>query len=267
MAEKREELPDDSYEALLISIKSGNTESESKLVRLFLKGLRFILLRKCNDINLVEDLIQETFIIVLDKARKGLIQEPKALAKFVRQVGVNLLIAHFRKEKRHSTDTSSDIAIQYEDQSPGLYKCLAASQMLDIVCQVMNEMKVDRDKELLTQYFIYEKEKTEVCSQLALSPEHFDRVLYRAKNRLKQLLNYKISLEGSSETKTLVSLFILVFLIIAYSNLQKSNVIYSDFFVKQVGELKIAQHLLIQPLSFIASYTESGMLLQRKRLL
>ena len=36
-----------------------------------------------------------------------------------------------------------------------------------------------------------EESKTAICSSLDLSTEHFDRVLYRAKERLKQLINDK----------------------------------------------------------------------------
>jgi len=54
--------------------------------------------------------------------------------------------------------------------------------------QMLSELSTDRDRQLLQLYYLEEREKAEICQQLALSPAHFDRVLYRAKQRFRKLL-------------------------------------------------------------------------------
>ena len=46
-------------------------------------------------------------------------------------------------------------------------------------------MNVERDKEILRRYFVFEQDKPLICQALDLTPDQFDKVLYRARNRLK----------------------------------------------------------------------------------
>ena len=188
MARKENESVEFSAEVILKRIKEGDRLAERALIRHYWRGLHFILLRKCQDPELTNDLLQDSFIVVINNARNDLIKSPAALSGYIRQVAIHLMIAHFRKEKRHATTAAEDIQIYNDDKTPGLFRNLSAKEILKKIQQVVDEMSVQRDKEILRNFFVYDKNKEEICGAMELSAEHFDKVLYRARMRLKQLI-------------------------------------------------------------------------------
>ena len=186
MARKDNDAVEYSAKLLLQKITQGDLSAERVLVRKYWRGLHYILLSKCRDPELTNDLVQDSFIIIISKARNNQIEKPDALASYIRQVGINLMLAHFRKEKRRATSSSEDIQIYSDDKIPGLFRHLTSEDIFKKIQQVVDEMPIARDKEILKNFFIYDKDKEEICAMLTLSSDHFDRVLHRARNRLKQ---------------------------------------------------------------------------------
>lgn len=180
-------------EVLVNQIMDGQKQAEQVLVEHYWRGLYFILSRRSQDPELAADIAQDTFIVVIRKARNGEVKDPSALAAFIRQVGVNLLIAHYRKTTRRDTHTDPDLQIHVPDDSPDLYRKLYCEDTVKLVRQLIEELKETRDREILTQLFIYDKDKVEICATLDLSADNFDKVLYRARRRLKQLIILKLN--------------------------------------------------------------------------
>jgi RNA polymerase sigma-70 factor (ECF subfamily) len=243
--EELDTLPDGSFspEFLLAQIAKGDKKSEQELITRHWRGLYFILYRRTKDPDLAADLAQDTFVIVIDKARNGGIENPSVFSGFIRQVGINLMNAHYRKEKRRSTDSHSDIDVHIPDNSPTLYQQLEAKNMLGIVEQLLDELTVERDRQILKHYFIYEKDKSEICQYLELSPEHFDRVLQRARARLKQLVFLKLGSEPTGKVAS--SLFNTTLLVLAVM----TSLLFSEgkehFFDRVVREIQNQRHFYL----------------------
>ena len=53
---------------------------------------------------------------------------------------------------------------------------------------LLNDLKNARDREILFRSFVLDHDKIEICEALELSKENFDRVIYRAKRRFRQIL-------------------------------------------------------------------------------
>jgi len=174
---------------LVRDIASGDKVAEQRLVSQYWHNLFVILLHRSKNRALAEDLCQETFIVVLQKARASKIENPDSIGAFIRQVGINLLIAHYRKEQRRDTETNSEI--EAEDLSPNLHRILHSQRAIEHVHQLIAELPTERDREVLKHFYIYEHDKAAICNYLDLSAEHFDRVLYRAKDRLKKILEHR----------------------------------------------------------------------------
>lgn len=183
---------------LLTRIEKGDSSAETELVNRYWKGLRFILNRRCNDTQLASDIAQDTFIVVIAKARNGEINTPEAIAGFIRQTGVNLLIAHFRKETRRATDTYGEVSFEIPDDKSNVERAVESRDSLKLVQQIIGEMTVERDRDLLMSYYSKEEEKSSICQRLELTPTHFDRVLFRARSRLKQLIDFKLGGNSAS---------------------------------------------------------------------
>ena len=53
--------------------------------------------------------------------------------------------------------------------------------------RVLAELKNDRDREILSRYYIADEAKEDICRDLELSDLHFNRVLFRARQRYREL--------------------------------------------------------------------------------
>jgi RNA polymerase sigma-70 factor (ECF subfamily) len=120
-------------------------------------------------------------------------------------------------------------------------RALHSDKLLQITTQLLNELKTPRDKEILQSYFIYDKNKLQICQDLDLTAEHFDRVLFRARQRLKQLIQHKIG--KTNESSKISTLLTVSILFTAFGNplldFQSENLI-----VKEVRDNSQPQHLL-----------------------
>ena len=223
-------------EVVMQRIADGDKTAEQELINHFWRPLYYIILRQCGDATLAQDIVQDAMLIIIEKARTERIENPDAIAAFVKRVGENVLIAHYRKERRRQTDTSDDIPYSFPDSQSELASRISQQQLVDIVAQVMNELSVERDRDLLRSYFLHGRNKQQVCEDLDLSAEHFDRVLHRAKQRLKQALAVKCEVDLS--TDSLATLLSAAF--VAFS--MNFNSPSMENFLLQVREAESAVH-------------------------
>ena len=241
VAEKNNKLT--QAESIVMRISKGDKLAEQELVSTYYRGLIFILHRQTQDQALSEDLAQDTFIVVIQKARDNGITNPTALSAFIRQTGINLLIGYKRKETRRDTHSVDDIEIHAPTDNMEISQALHSKQLLQLTTQLLNELKTPRDKEILRSYFVYDKTKQQICQDLELTPEHFDRVLFRARQRLKQLIQHKLSDEpNSSKTSSLLSIGILLG-IFTQQPIDSSN---EKLITNLVREFTPTQHLPIE---------------------
>jgi RNA polymerase sigma factor (sigma-70 family) len=245
MHTKEVEKVENSPQALVSRIANGDKSAEKQLVSTYYRGLFFILNRQTSNPTLSEDLAQDTFILVIQKARQGEILNPAALNGFIRQVGINLLIAHFRKESRRATHSVDDIDIHIPHEELDISRALHNEKILAIVQQVISELPTDRDRDLLRRFFVYDKPKLQICEELCLSAEHFDRVLFRARQRLKQVIELKLSTRsGAASTADLSHLLTIVLLLSTVQLSSSPTPIFSNLFFHILRESQVAKHLI-----------------------
>ena len=53
---------------------------------------------------------------------------------------------------------------------------------------MLQELNSPRDREILVRFYLQEEEKDAICRDLGLEADQFDKVLHRARARLKELL-------------------------------------------------------------------------------
>ena len=185
---------DFDIEAVLSAIGAGQPAAETALVRQYSRGLLLMLTHRCGDVELAADIHQDTFMVVLTRLRKKPLDKPEQVKAFIHTTAVNLFINHYRKEKRHNTWADADAVEVAVDPAADQIQRLEKSETAKIVHAVIKELPAERDREILWLYFIDEQEKPSICTQLDLSTEHFDRVLYRAKQRLRQKIAFHADL-------------------------------------------------------------------------
>jgi len=164
-----------------------------------------MLLNRTQNPDIAKDCCQQALLIALIKLRAGKVLKPESLLSFLRSTATNVARAHFRKEKRY---TSLNCELFSAPASTGN----RAEQEIDcetvrlLLNDILDLLTVERDKEILRRFYLRDEEKSVIRRDLEISAAHFDRVIYRAKGRLRLLLNgqedVKILLRQSLSNRT-----------------------------------------------------------------
>lgn len=181
-------IPVEQLSDLASRIESGDRFAESELVERYGRGIRLILLKRTGNVQLTSDLCQDTFVVALRKLRAGELRNPQSLTAFVRQIAVNVSIDHFRKEKRYirPDDGMFSPNLSHMDHTASLIDSKAMRMALE---DALGQLAVPRDREILQRFYLADEDKDQICRELGLSSGQFDRVLYRARRRMRELIN------------------------------------------------------------------------------
>jgi len=175
--------------ALIASaISKGDRNAEAVLYKQYYSATLYLLERRTGNKDLAQDLCQEAFCVLIERLRAQALEQPEKLAGFLYNIAINVQIADLRKTIRRNTATNSDLMDTIADSRQNQYRQLLKERTGSAVRKLSASMSNSRDRKLLYGYFIQEKDKEEICKQLDLSQRHFDRVLFRAKQRFRQLI-------------------------------------------------------------------------------
>ena len=198
IVEKRHGAADDSG-TLVSRIRNGDRVAERELVERYSRGLRALLRRYVQDEETAQDLHQDTFIVVICRLRDRGIDYPQYLKSFIRQTAINLAKDYFRKNARRQTEANTELVELASDMRQSLFDKIADEELLELVGQLVNELVVERDREILERFYFMNQDRSQICSALKLSGKHFYRVMFRARKRLKQLVEKAHALPGPAQ--------------------------------------------------------------------
>jgi RNA polymerase sigma-70 factor (ECF subfamily) len=187
------ETPDHALEAqisaeLVRRIGQGDRRAEEELVRRYQRGLTYLLKRRTRDPQLALDLAQETFRIAIEKLRKSPIDQVERVVGYLRGTALNLMSADIRKNMRRATTADSDAVDAAADDAAGPFDHVSTEQVQRIVRKLLGELTVQRDREILVRTYLDDEDKSSICEALGVDSAHYNRVLFRAKQRFRELL-------------------------------------------------------------------------------
>ncbi len=187
------DIPDHALEAQLSTelvrrIGQGDRRAEAELVRRYQRGLIYLVQRRTRDPQLALDLAQDTFRIAIEKLRRGPIEQVDRVGAYLRGTALNLATAHGRKDARRATTTDSDAVDAAADSTAGPFDNVSREQVQRIVRKLLDELPVQRDREILIRTYLDDHDKSSICEALGVDSAHYNRVLFRAKQRFRELL-------------------------------------------------------------------------------
>lgn len=173
--------------ALVARIHAGERAAENELAARFRSGLVLLLRRWTRDGALAEDLTHEALLVVIERLRREPLADPSRLGAFVRGIAHNLMLAGQRRDARRRTVAVGDQIDDFIDAGADPLDVAARAQEAALVRRVIAELPVARDRELLFRFYIADESKARICVELQLDAVHFNRVLHRARERLRAL--------------------------------------------------------------------------------
>jgi RNA polymerase sigma-70 factor, ECF subfamily len=168
-------------------ITAGDADAEAELVRRYKDGIAIIIGRIVHNESVTEDLSQDTFRIALEKIRDGDVRDLDRLSGFICAVARNVALEYVRRMRRAMNQEEIGKAEQIQDHQPDQLEQLWRKERAEIVRQTINELTVERDRQVLFRYYIAEEDKDQICADLGLTSQLFNSVIFRALKRYKEL--------------------------------------------------------------------------------
>lgn len=172
-------------EAYVQRLQAGDFRTQEHFVDYFSELIQLKLRSRVNSPQAMEDIRQETFTRVFAALRDGKIRQPERLGAFVNSMCNNVLLEHYRSSSRQ--DSLDD---EEQPELPAVnvdvLGALAAKQMGEKIREILEEMP-ERDRRLLRDIFLEERDKDEICSDFGVDREYLRVLLHRAKQSFKSL--------------------------------------------------------------------------------
>jgi len=173
---------DESY---VERLQAGDFRTQEHFVAYFSELIQLKLRSRLHSPQAIEDVRQETFTRVFAALRGGKIRQPDRLGAFVNSMCNNVLLEHYRASSR---DSSLDDEEQQDFPATNVdvLGTVAAKQMGEKIREILDEMP-ERDRRLLREVFLEERDKDEVCRNFGVDREYLRVLLHRAKQSFKSL--------------------------------------------------------------------------------
>lgn len=174
--------------ALVERIIKGDKLAETHMVERYQEGLKCVLRLKVNagEPHVIDDVVQDTWQLVIEKVRTNQLKDPHKLAAFIINIGKNQLIMHYRKDQ-NKTFVSNDDQPLYANPVAEPEQQLERLKNSTLVRSLIAKLKKPRDREILTRFYFDEDTRDSIGEAHGLDELHINRVMFRARQRFKAL--------------------------------------------------------------------------------
>jgi RNA polymerase sigma-70 factor (ECF subfamily) len=176
---------------LVARIQGGDARAMEELYQTFVRGIRFYLCRQLGPQEL-DDKVHDTFLIVVEAIQRGELREPDRLMGFVRTI-VRRQVAAYIDEVVQSRreDLGGEASGAIPDSRRDPEENVAFRQTVELMRTILRGLG-DRDREILTRFYIYEESQEQICRDMDLSENQFRLLKSRAKAKFSVLGKRKV---------------------------------------------------------------------------
>jgi RNA polymerase sigma-70 factor, ECF subfamily len=170
--------------------RHADVEEHETLLR-DMSGLKAQLTRVTRNADVAADLLQDAIVTALQKLRTGEIEHRRQLDGYVYRVALNHFRNFRRKDKSAVSDTESASALVDVAAEGRPTSSIQSEQWAGIVRRLLRELSSPRDREVLVRFYLKEEERGSLCRSLGLTDLQFNRVIFRARERFRELLEHR----------------------------------------------------------------------------
>jgi RNA polymerase sigma-70 factor (ECF subfamily) len=173
-------------EAYLGRLQAAEFRTEQHFVAYFSALIQIKLRARLSSREAIEDVRQETFARFFVALRSGKILQPERLGAFVNSICNNVLKEQYRSGGHDTPFDSDDDEGERDFPAPGIsiVDALSAKQDEVKVREILDKLP-ERDRRLLREVFLEERDKDEVCRDFGVDREYLRVLLHRAKQAFK----------------------------------------------------------------------------------
>lgn len=172
-------------EAYVERLRAGDYRTQEHFGAYFSTLIQVKLRSRLPSREAIEDVRQETFARFYVALREGKILHPERLGSFVNSICNNVLLEHYRSTARHSS-LDDDEPKDFPSGAMDLLSVLVAKETEKKVREILEQLS-ERDRRLLREVFLEERDKDDVCRDFGVDREYLRVLLHRAKQSFKSL--------------------------------------------------------------------------------
>lgn len=170
-------------EPYLSRLRTGDFRTQEHFSAYFSALIKIKLCSRLKSPETIEDVRQETFSRFFVALREGKILQPERLGSFVNSICNNVLLEHYRSDVRN-TPLDDEEESSFPASHTNLLDALVAREREKKVRQILDKLP-ERDRRLLREVFIEERDKDEVCRDFGVDRDYLRVLLHRAKQAFK----------------------------------------------------------------------------------
>ena len=176
---------DKDDDELLTAWRAGDTRAGERLYLRHEDRVYRFFRTKLNDLAAVEDLVQETFLVL---AKGSEFRKEARVTTFLLGIARNKLLTHYRKQKRNK-----QLGDKVEEQSavalsnPGAFTLLEGKHNQRLLLEALRRLPLDRQI-LMELYYWEDLSNTEIAEVLGIPPATVRSRLARTKEKLAKAL-------------------------------------------------------------------------------
>ena len=175
-----------SFDAAYVErLRAGDYRTQENFCAYFSTLIQIKLRSRLQSPSAIEDVRQETFVRFFVKLRDDKILQPERLGAYVNSMCNNVLREQYRSSARHSS-LEDEEPQDFPDQGKNMVDIIASKQTENNVREILEKLP-ERDRRLLREVFLEERDKDEVCRDFGVDREYLRVLLYRAKQSFKSL--------------------------------------------------------------------------------
>lgn len=183
MPQCRRPLNYDFDSAYLTRLQNNDRATGQHFASYFSRFLAWRLGARYRDVDVIEDIRQETLRRVLEAVHRGALRDGRRLESFVNAVCTHVLMEHWRSARKHvQSDADLNTIVCYSNPERTYRRTEAVRQ----VWSAMQSLE-SRDREILSIVFVEDRDALEVSIRLQVSREYARVLVHRAIGRLREL--------------------------------------------------------------------------------
>src|SRR5579863_3328129 len=171
---------DESYVSRL---RSGDFRTQEHFSAYFSALIKIKLGSRLKSPEAVDDVRQEVFARFFVALRDGKILQPDRLGSFVNSICNNVLLEYYRSSARN-TPLDDEEEKNFPALNVDVVGALSAKEREKKVREILEKLS-ERDRRLLREVFLEERDKDQVCRDFGVDREYLRVLLHRAKQAFK----------------------------------------------------------------------------------
>lgn len=184
--------------ALVTHIRRGDRSMEAEFFRRYYTAVKRHLARYLYNPSHVDDITHDALLTVLLRLRTKGIEQPQFLDRFVYQTAK---FSYFSWLRRPANQPALFEPLEEHPDPMDIEQQFIKAEQRRLLHEQIDLLRTKRDREILRRAYIHDETKTAMCEALALTTAHFDRVIFRARARLKHRLELQDSFSTALKDK------------------------------------------------------------------